>query len=243
MTCVLRWDLRPADCVNALPQWSHLYGFSPVWSLSWLRSVDACVKTRLQNWHWYGFSPVCMRAWARRLPWEVNILWQIWHLHLVPSAQRSNMSRFDGLPMFVGERGRKLGQLGVIESTGGVLVIVCGFNHWIPGIGWGGGGWGAWYMVNGVIAGSPECSGTADCWSFCGHVMYWCDECWCCVVSSSSSSSVSSTSISSFSLSSSTSSFWSIEIINCAKITCAISMKAVFCYDSPIQIHQKHDAV
>lgn len=74
------WARSPASCEYAKWQTVHLYGFSPVWSLVWFRSVEDWEKHFLQYLHWNGFSSVWILMCERRLLLELNPRRHIVHL-------------------------------------------------------------------------------------------------------------------------------------------------------------------
>ena len=66
-------------CVNALPQISHIYGFSLVWT-RWCEFRFVIYAKRLWHvLHWHGLSPVWTRWCCSRVAFCANPLWHVPH--------------------------------------------------------------------------------------------------------------------------------------------------------------------
>lgn len=67
-------SLQPLQLTNITPRYvapfnlqkSHLNGFSPVWPLTWRRSLSMRLKVLLQYSQLYGLSPVWTRMWRSK---------------------------------------------------------------------------------------------------------------------------------------------------------------------------------
>jgi len=79
-----RWRL----CESKWPDWlkvlshsEHLYGLSPVWTLTWTFRVSQWLNALSQTWHLYCLSPTWTLMCLFRLPDWLNASSHMWHLN------------------------------------------------------------------------------------------------------------------------------------------------------------------
>ncbi len=72
------WNIMFCRNTNNLPHWSHLWPFSPEWTILWLLRYPFVENFLEQIWQANSFSRMWVFRWAFRLLFTANAFWQVW---------------------------------------------------------------------------------------------------------------------------------------------------------------------
>ena len=78
--CVAKCSLASSQWENFTGQIGHLWSMSIMCRLSCIRKLPLCANVCPQNLQVYGFWPVWILSWVRNVPIWVNDFPHVWHL-------------------------------------------------------------------------------------------------------------------------------------------------------------------